>query len=93
MSAPDASAILDDVVSLIGADVARVREAVEKTGRVLNGEEARTLAGYARALVDVGRARKAADDDPLTAEEQAALEELEKRPEVRDILRRAEKSA
>lgn len=91
MSAVDAAGILDEVVGLIGADVSRVRALVSDTGRVLTGEEARTLAGYARALVDVARARKAAEDDPLTPEEQQALEELEKRPEVQDILRRAEK--
>jgi hypothetical protein len=89
VSTPDAAAILDDVVSLIGADVRRIRELVGTTERVLTGEEARILAGYARALGDVARARKAADDDGLTPEEQAALDEFEKSPEAQEILRKA----
>lgn len=84
---PDAVAILDNVVGLIGSDVTRIRSLVAETERVLTGEEARILAGYARALVDVARARKAADDDPLSPEEQAALERLQKDPRVQDLLR------
>lgn len=87
--APDAGAILDSVVGLIGIDVLRIGALVDQTKRVLTGEEARILAGYARALVDVARARKAAEDDPLTPEEERALEALQKMPQVQDLLRGA----
>lgn len=75
-SRPDPAAILDDVVSLIGTDVARMRALVETTERVLTAEEARILAGYAQALGNVARARKVAEDEPLTPEEEAAVAEF-----------------
>lgn len=88
---PDAAGILDDCVSLIGADIKRIRDLVAPTGRVLTGEEARILAGYARALVDVSRARKAArDDDDLTDQDKALLSEIEKLPAVAELLKRGE---
>jgi hypothetical protein len=95
VSTLDAAAILDDVVTLIGEDVQRTKALVAQAGtggRVLTGEEARILAGYARALVDVARARKAADEDGLTPEEERAIAEIEKLPEAREILSRTKGS-
>lgn len=83
---PDAHSILDDVLGIIGADVIRIKELVDQTERILTGEEARNLSGYARALVDVAKARKAAEDDPLTPEELERLELLENDPRVKELL-------
>lgn len=83
---PDAHGILDDVLGIIGEDVIRIRALVNQTERVLTGEEARNLSGYARALVDVAKARKAAEDDPLTPEELERLELLENDPRVKELL-------
>ncbi len=89
---PDASSILDDVVGIIGTDVVRIKALVDLTERVLTGEEARNLAGYCRALVDVAKARKADDGGGLSPKEQQDLDELmekcKTRPELKEILDR-----